>query len=93
MPATDNFRKLADELYELRQTERETGERIAAVRESILATGRAAIEGDRAVAVVSDQVRSSIDLDMAERFLTAHQFRVCTKTTTVKIVRVTLKGR
>ncbi len=88
-----NHGPLADELFDLRQEEREIAERIAEVRAEILKTGRASIEGRRAVVTVQSRDRFSFDVDKVKTFLTVEQFKSCSRQISFQLVKAVARPR
>lgn len=84
----NNYASLADEMLELSVKEAKIKDRREAVRQLILDTGMAAIEGANAFVTVKSSSRSSLDLDEVRKLLTPAQVMACTRVSETRSVRV-----
>lgn len=84
-------RGLVDEMYDLRQLQKTTEDRLVEIREIILETGRARIEGDRVVATIEHRERETLDMDVIRSMLTAAQIAKASRSKPFKLVRTKLK--
>ncbi len=84
----DNYRKLADEFFELKQELAAVEDAVTRARAAILETGRAVIRGDEARVTVTSGSRRSLDVEAVREFLTPAQMARCWRVTETNVVRV-----
>lgn len=88
MKKGDNAAALADSYLDARRELADAELKVTNIRESILATSRARIEGARGVVTVTMQDRRTLDADAVRRLLTPRQMATCMKSSKSPIVRV-----
>jgi hypothetical protein len=88
MKKGDNAAALADAYLDAKHALADAELKVTKIRESILATDRARIEGARGVVTVTMQDRRTLDADAVRKLLTPRQMAACMKSTKSSIVRV-----
>ena len=88
MKKGDNAAALADAYLDAKRELTDAELKVTSIRESILAAGRARIEGARGVVTVTVQNRHTLDADAVRRLLTPRQMAACMKSKKSSVVRV-----
>lgn len=88
MKKGDNAAALADAYLDAKRELADAELKAANIRESILATNKARIEGARGVVTVTMQDRRTLDADVVRKLLTPRQMAACMKSKKSSVVRV-----